>query len=48
MFVRNCYASTHEANDEISVVRISLSNNFTVIVIGIYRPPDESKIPELR
>ena len=31
---------------EFSVVRISLSNNCTVIIIGVYRPPDKSKIPE--
>ena len=28
---------------EISVVK---SNNCTIIVIGVYRPPDKSKIPE--
>ena len=32
---------------EISVVKVSLSNNCTVIIIGVYRPPDKSKIPEL-
>ena len=54
MFVRNCYTSTHVASFsvchayyEISVVRISLSNNFTVITIGVYRPLDKSKIPEV-
>ena len=31
---------------EISVVKVSLSNNCTVIIIGVYRPPDKSKIPE--
>ena len=31
---------------EFSVVRISLSNNCAVIIIGVYRPPDKSKIPE--
>ena len=30
------------------MVRISLSNNCTVIIIGVYRPPDKSKIPEFR
>ena len=28
------------------MVRISLSNNCTVIIIGVYRPPDKLKIPE--
>ena len=28
------------------MVRISLSNNCNVIIIGVYRPPDKSKIPE--
>ena len=32
---------------EISVVHISLSNNCTIIIIGVYRPPGKSKIPEL-
>ena len=31
---------------EISVVKVLLSNNCTVIIIGVYRPPDKSKIPE--
>ena len=31
---------------EISVVKVSLSNNCTIIIIGDYRPPDKSKIPE--
>ena len=31
---------------EISVVKVSLSNNCTVIIIDVYRPPDKSKIPE--
>ena len=31
---------------EISVVNFSLSNNCTIIIIGVYRPPDKSKIPE--
>ena len=51
--VRDCYTSTHVANFsvchayyEFSVVRILLSNNCTVIIIGVYRPPDKSKIPE--
>ena len=53
MFVRDCYTSTHVANFsvchayyEFSVVKISLSNNCTVKIIGVYRPPDKSKIPE--
>ena len=33
---------------EIGVVKVSLSNNCTVIIIGVYRPPDKSKIPEFR
>ena len=52
VFIRNCYTSTYMANFsvchayyEISVVKISLSNNCTVIIIGVYRPPDKSKIP---
>ena len=28
------------------MVRISLSNNCTVIIIGVYRPPDKSKMSE--
>ena len=32
---------------QFSVVRISLLSNYcTVIIIGVYRPPDKSKIPE--
>ena len=31
---------------EISVVKVSLSNNCTIIIIGVYRPPDKSKVPE--
>ena len=31
---------------EISVVKVLLSNNGTLIIIGVYRPPDKSKIPE--
>ena len=31
---------------EISVVKISLLNNCTIIIFGVYRPPDKSKIPE--
>ena len=34
------------AFNEFSVVRISLSNNCTVINIGVYRPLHKSKIPE--
>ena len=50
VFVGDCYTSTHEANlsvchayYEFSVVRISLSNNCTIIIIGVYKPPDKSK-----
>ena len=32
---------------EISAVKISLSNNYTIIIIGVYRQPDKLKIPEL-
>ena len=53
VFIRNYYISTHVAKFsvclayyEISVVKVSLSNNCTVIIIGVYRPPDKSKIPE--
>ena len=53
VFIRNCYTSTHKAKFsvchayyEISVVKVSLSNNCTVIIIGVYRPPDKSKILE--
>ena len=53
MFIRKCNTSTHMANFsvcrayyEISVVKVLLSNNCTVIIVGIYRPPDKSKIPE--
>ena len=49
MFIRNCYTSIHMINFsvclsyyEISVLKISLSNNCTVIIIGVYRPPDNS------
>ena len=52
VFVRDCYTSTHVADFsmchayyEFSVARISLSNNCTVIIIDVYRPPDKSKIP---
>ena len=31
---------------EVRVVKISLSNNCTVIIIGIYRSQNKSKIPE--
>ena len=55
VFIRNCCTSTHMANFsvchayyEISVVKVSLSNNCTVIIIGVYRPPDKSKIPEFK
>ena len=33
---------------EISVVKVSLLNNCTIIIIGVYRPPDKSKIPGLQ
>ena len=53
VFIRNCYTSTHMAKFlvchacyEISVVKVSLSNNCTVIIIAVYKPPDKSKIPE--
>ena len=46
VFIRNCYTSTHMAKVsvyhayyEINVVKVSLSNNYTVIIIGVYRPP---------
>ena len=52
VFIRNCYTSTHMANFSvchayygISVVKLLLSNNCTIIIIGVYRPPDKSKIP---
>ena len=52
VFIRNCYTSTHMAKFsvcyayyEISVVKVLLSNNCTVITIGVYRQPDKSKIP---
>ena len=55
VFIRNCYTSTHmtkfsvcHAYYDISVVKVSLSNNCTVIIIGVYRPPDKSKIPEFK
>ena len=55
MFIRNCYTSTHMANFsacheyyEISVVKMSLSNNCTVIIVGVYRPQDKSKIHEFK
>ena len=31
---------------EISVVKVLLSNNCIIIIIGVYRPADKSKIPE--
>ena len=40
--------SVCHANYEISVVKVSLSNNCTVIIMGVYRPPDKSKISEFR
>ena len=53
VFIRNCYTLTYVAkfsvchvHYEISVVKVSLSNNCIVIIIGVYRPPDKSKIPE--
>ena len=53
VFIRNCYTSTSMAKFsvchayyEISVVKVLLSNNCTVIIIGVYRPQDKSKIPE--
>ena len=52
VFVRDCYTSTHvvsfsvcHAYYEFSVVKVSLSNNCTIIIIGLYRPPDKLKIP---
>ena len=29
------------------MVKVSVSYNCTVIIIGVYRPPDTSEIPEL-
>ena len=53
LFIINGYTSTIMAKFsvcrayyETSVVKVSLSNNFTVIIIGVYRPPDKSNIPE--
>ena len=53
VLVRDCYTSTHVANFsvcrayyEFSVVMISHSNNCIVIIIGVCRPPDKSKIPK--
>ena len=40
--------SVCHANYEISVVKVSLSNNCTVIIMGVYRPPDKSKISDFR
>ena len=52
-FIRNCYTSTHivkfsvcHAYYGIGVVKVSLLHNCNVIIIGVYRPPDKSKIPE--
>ena len=36
------------AIEDFSEVKISLSNNCAVIIIGVYRPSDKSKIPEFR
>ena len=51
VFIRNCYTSTNMANfsvchaySEINVVKVSLLNNWTVIIFGVYRPPHKSKI----
>ena len=48
VFNRNCYTTTHmakfsvcQACYEISVVKVSLSNNYTVIIIGVHRPPEK-------
>ena len=45
VLIRNCYTATHMAKFsvchacyELSVVKVSLSNNCTVIIIGVYRP----------
>ena len=38
--------SVCHAYSEISVVKVLLSNNCTIIIIGVYRPQDKSKIPE--
>ena len=53
VFIINCYKSTLmskfsvcHAYDEISLVKVSLLNNCTIISIGVNRPPDKSKIPE--
>ena len=53
VFIRNCYTLNHTDNFsachefyEISVVKVSLSNNCIVIIVGVYRPPDKSKIPK--
>ena len=50
VFIRNCYTLTHmakfsvcHAHYEISVVNVSLSSNCTVIIIGVYRPPEKSQ-----
>ena len=31
---------------EINVVKVLFSNNCTIIIIGVYRPPDKSNIPQ--
>ena len=55
VFIGNCYISTHTAKFsvwhayyEISVVKVSLSNNCSLTIIGVYRPPDKSKISEFK
>ena len=42
--VMHIMRSVCHAYYEISVVKISLSNKCTVIIRGVYRPPDKSKI----
>ena len=53
MLIINCYTLTHMANFsvchayyEIIVVKVLLSDNCTVIIIGVYIPPVKLKIPE--
>ena len=55
VIIRNCYTSTHMAKFSVChayyeirlcAVKVSLSNNCTIITVGVYRPPDTSKIPE--
>ena len=38
--------SVCHAYHAISVVKVLLPNNCTVIIIGVYKLPDKSKIPE--